>query len=160
MPVYFTQTKEGIKLKMYEILLSVLGNVVGIVSLIITGLTFRKTKLVASEVKKLKSEAIEKVRYVDYRPIALSTLQGKLSAIKEAGFVSDSFLIELLETTRTLYDYSHGLSDESRDVIYKTYQFIKATPSSDIKKNKQLLIELVDYLTQIINILKKENEYD
>lgn len=133
---------------------SVLGNVVGIVSLIISVLTLRKTRLVSTQIKKLKTKTILKMRFEDFRPGALEDLETKCKAIKNTNYISQNMLYELLQLVRTINDLA-TLAPKSKKVVSDTLDFIKAIMNTHSSSNEENLTQLFDYLAQIINILKK-----
>lgn len=133
---------------------SILGNLIGIVSLIVSGLTLIKTKLVSSQIEKLKIETKRKVRFEDYRPEAIKTLESKRNAIRNAEYMSDNMLYELLQLTRTINDFAF-LNPKSKKIISNAHDYMKTIISTHSSSDKEKQIQLFDYLTQIINILKK-----
>lgn len=133
---------------------SILGNVIGIVSLIVSGLTLMKTKLVSSQIEKLKAETKRKMRFEDYRPEALKILENKRNAIRNTEYMSNNTLYELLELTRTINDFAI-LNPKSKKIISNAHYFMENIISEHSLSDKKKQTQLFDYLTQIINILKK-----
>lgn len=141
---------------------SVFGNTVGVISLLIgiislfiTIFTFKKAKLVEEEIKEIKAEARTKLCFDNYRPKALEDLKNKRDALSKPQKPSFAMMRSLLQTFHTLDDFSKPLGQQNAATIKEAYSFIKKNVYTNIEIESNDFVELLEYLTQIINILEK-----
>lgn len=135
--------------------IGVISLFIGIVSLIITIFTFKKAKLVEEEIKEIKAEARTKLCFDNYRPKALEELKNKRDALSKPHKPSFAMMRSLLQTFHTLDDFSKPLGQQNAATIKEAYSFIKNNVYTNIEIESNDFVALLEYLTQIINILEK-----
>ncbi len=135
--------------------IGVISLFIGIVSLIITIFTFKKAKLVEEEIKEIKAEARTKLCFDNYRLKALEELRNKRDALNTPQKPSSAMMRSLLLIFLTLRNYSKPLGQQNAAIIKEAHSFIKKNVYTNIEIESNDFVELLEYLTQIINILEK-----
>lgn len=135
--------------------IGVISLFIGIVSLVITFFTFKKAKLVEEEIKEIKTEARTKLCFDNYRLKALEELKNKRDALNTPQKPSSAMMRSLLLIFLTLCNYSKPLGKQNAAIIKEAYGFIKKNVYTNIEIESNDFVELLEYLTQIINILEK-----
>lgn len=135
--------------------IGVISLFIGVISLVITIFTFKKAELVEKEIKEIKTEARTKLCFDNYRPKALEELKNKRDALNTPQKPSSAMMRSLLQTFHTLDDFSKPLGQQNASVIKGAYNFIKKNVYTNIEIESNDFVELLEYLTQIINILEK-----
>lgn len=139
-----------IKSSLFGNSIGIISFLIGIISLVITILTFHRTKLVRDEINKIRSAAKEQMILNEYKPEAIKSLQNKRNAIKETQIFSEQMRLELIEITSNILSCSASLKPCSEELVTKAHNYLHSHDASLCN-----IGDLVDYLTKIENILKK-----
>ena len=131
---------------------SILGNTIGIISLIITCRVNHTARYIKNEITETKSRTIALVNLKYITPTIIAKLSNISSAIENVQFVSAQSLLSLSKDCSTLSGYIKYFKKNDRALFEEAKKYIESqnsTEDADILKN------LLYYIEQIIDMLKR-----
>lgn len=130
--------------------------VVGVISLIWTYKTYRKTKEIESKLPEEKAKAIDLKLFKDYRAKALSTLHTFQNAARKAGGISKQRCNDLITIINRIRGYNEFFSPEDMESLNAEYEkLIKMIKEDNDLKGNNGYIEYIEISSKLINILEK-----
>ncbi len=138
---------------------SILGNtigiislIIGLISLIITCKVNHTARYIKSKITETKSRTIALVNLKHITPTIITKLTNISSAIENVQFVSGQSLLSLSKNCSSLSEYIKYFKESDRILFKDAKAYINSLNSTE---DANTLRELLYYIEQIIDILKR-----
>ena len=145
---------------------SIVGNIVGIISLLIgiisliwTIITYGMTKKIEKKFPDAQARAINKKNFKEYRSEAIKTLNSRQKSVKDAGKISHKVCNDIISICSRIKGYDQELHKEDLERIESLYEkIVSLTRNGELLKTEGMIV-FIEVTSSLINILEK-GEYD
>lgn len=138
-----------------DILMSSLtGNIIGLISLVLTIITMISALKIKKEVEREKVVAIERCKFLERRKGVLELIDSKLGAISDTDLISRKMCIDIMDLLEQILTYRKVISKEDQDYIEACRKKIKEMANKS-QNSKNDVTEAVEMLQKVKSILNK-----
>lgn len=144
---------------------STAGNIVGIISLligivglIITICTMKSAKRIERDIKDAEAKAIDKLRFNNNKEKIIAYLDNKRKVIVAEPIVTYTTCVDLLSILDDLKSFNKIISEEDMNLVEKKHGELAAISKEfggQKKQNSDNVEEIIDIISEVLNILKK-----
>lgn len=130
------------------------GNIIGIISLIITIITMIKAGKIEKKINKLKSDAIVKSKFNAHKTQLIASIKQECDAVINAEVLTNNAWNKLLSTIGEIERYEALFDQKDKMKIDESKKQVKMVIKS-YKKDEDKIIDFIDVSNLLINILEK-----
>lgn len=136
-------------------IIAALSLIVSIIGLVITGCTMQSAKKIQEKMDETKIYALEKSRFVEYKPNALKQINKRLKAVQSTHKLSKNACTEIVQVIVELKGFQSILQSEDYKLVCDLQRKMK---DMAIKKSTYDDLDVSNYIELIVtlkNIIEK-----
>ena len=136
-------------------IIAVLSLIVSVIGLIITGCTMQSAKKIQEEMERMKVSALDKSRFITYKPKAINQINKKLKSVRGTQKLSKNVCMDIAQIAAEMEGFCDILQTEDYKQVCELHKKINILSKKQTSYNDSDVTNYIDILVRLKNILEK-----